>query len=214
MRVERLPVGDGLAHDPTHELEVRQVLRVHVGHRVGLEGSPVSSGDEQGVVLVEDVSRQDGIPVDARARVYESFDHPWEEEECHQRTMYGAPTSGGRVRKHTHVGVSVELDCRETFSRSAFSSCVKIVEHLWAAFRVCAVRARPKTKMLHMLLCEKKSSLSPLAGKPAGVDAVLVLEGDVKTTPHLLRVTHPQLVERILEHLRAARSRYARPSVG
>lgn len=67
VRVERLPVRDSLADDPTHELEVRQVLSVNVGHRVGLEGSPVRSGDEQGVILVEDVPRQDGVPVGARA---------------------------------------------------------------------------------------------------------------------------------------------------
>ena len=63
MRVERLPVGDGLAHDPPHELEVRKVLRVHVRHGVWLEGGPVGGGDEEGVVLVEDVPRQDGVPV-------------------------------------------------------------------------------------------------------------------------------------------------------
>lgn len=62
MGVQRLPVSDRLPHDATHELEVRQVLRVHVGDGVGLEGGPVGGSDEERVVLVEDVPGQDGVP--------------------------------------------------------------------------------------------------------------------------------------------------------
>lgn len=41
----------------------------------------------------------------------------------------------------------------------------------------------------------------PLASETSRVDPVLVLEGDVEPPAHLLRVAHPQLVERVLEHL-------------
>lgn len=61
--VQRLSVGDRLAHDPPHELEVHEVVGVDVGHRVGLECRPVRGGDEQRVVLVEDLSRKNRIPV-------------------------------------------------------------------------------------------------------------------------------------------------------
>ena len=61
--VERLAVRYGLADDTSHELKVPQVFRVHVRHRVRLEGGPVGRGDEKRVVLVEDVPREDGVPV-------------------------------------------------------------------------------------------------------------------------------------------------------
>lgn len=49
------------------------------------------------------------------------------------------------------------------------------------------------------------SSDSPFTCQPAGVDAILILEGDVQPPPHLFRVAHPQLMERVLEHLTHSR---------
>ena len=62
MSVQRLSIGDRLPHDPTHELEVRKVLRVHVRDRVGLERGSIRGCDEERVVLIEDVPSQDGVP--------------------------------------------------------------------------------------------------------------------------------------------------------
>jgi len=57
----------------------------------------------------------------------------------------------------------------------------------------------PVCTVLYSRLCS--CTASPLASKPSGVDAVLVLEGDVKPTAHLLGVAQLQLVERVVEHL-------------
>lgn len=64
MSIQRLAVRDGFPDNAPDELEVHQVVRVNVRHRIGLEGSTVRCGDEQRVVLVEDIPREDGVPVD------------------------------------------------------------------------------------------------------------------------------------------------------
>lgn len=65
--IKGLTIRNGLANDAPHKLEVCQVVRVHVGHGVGLESGPVSCSDEEGVVLIEYIPRQDGIPTRPKA---------------------------------------------------------------------------------------------------------------------------------------------------
>ena len=61
---KQLVVVDSLGDDSTHELEVAEVVGVDVGEVVDGVGHPVpGAGLEQGVVGVEDLPRDDDVPL-------------------------------------------------------------------------------------------------------------------------------------------------------
>ena len=62
--LQQLVVVDGLGDDAAHELEVAEVVGVAVGGRVDGVGHAVAGGrQEQGVVGVEDLPRDDQVPL-------------------------------------------------------------------------------------------------------------------------------------------------------
>mmetsp|Transcript_7909 Transcript_7909/g.21999 ORF Transcript_7909/g.21999 Transcript_7909/m.21999 type:complete len:321 (-) Transcript_7909:2972-3934(-) len=60
VRIEQIPIGDRLAHNPTDETEVMKMVRVDAAVGIRLEGTSILGGRKQGIVGIEHLLGQNG----------------------------------------------------------------------------------------------------------------------------------------------------------
>mmetsp|Transcript_40760 Transcript_40760/g.70537 ORF Transcript_40760/g.70537 Transcript_40760/m.70537 type:complete len:364 (+) Transcript_40760:292-1383(+) len=73
VRIQQLSITDRLANQPTHKLEVIQMVRVDHTERIRLEGRAIRRGGKQRIVRVEDLARKDDVPLAGQATGINAF---------------------------------------------------------------------------------------------------------------------------------------------